>query len=78
METLNEMTPDPKGFPHTSPLHQCVPSKPLTDKRIEQLCLRGWYGTARQKYYQSLERGKQLLKQKTLSKIQQTIRDLTS
>ena len=73
------LTPDPRGYPRTSPTHSCVPSKPLTDRRIHILCLKGWYGSTHQRFSQAIENGKKLLKDKKIQRqkqIQQTIEDL--
>jgi hypothetical protein len=73
------MTPDPKGFPRSSPLANFVPSKPLTDKRIADLCLSGYYGSARQQLASAIERGRKIFlaqKRQKAKTIQQAIDDL--
>lgn len=56
----NPRTPMPRGFPRQSP---CIsPSTPLTDKKIEDYARKGFYGQAKMKFYQAIERGRKLVK----------------
>jgi len=67
------MTPDPRGYPRSSPLANFLPTKPLTDKRIASLCLKGYYGRDKQQLAQALERGRLILLDKERQK-QKTIK----